>query len=182
MKSPPLAALPLLPFLPLCPPPPPSPPPPHMFLILSQVLLPTPRPSPFPFPLRGIHLHVELIRRPSGLVTQLWPWLGEGALSKAPKLRPGSFPFRPTQPHAALSWEPPELVRAKGWWLLVRGSTAGCLAYLLPLQLGSPVPIDHPCLPTGLVSNRMAGWVAGPAVGNRLLGPTAGQKKGVGSE
>lgn len=51
----------------------------HMVPIPSQA--PFPLPSPFPFPLRGPHLHVELIRSPSGLVTQL---LGRGPCPQPP--------------------------------------------------------------------------------------------------
>lgn len=51
----------------------------HMVPIPSQA--PLPLPSPFPFPLRGPHLHVELIRSPSGLVTQL---LGRGPCPQPP--------------------------------------------------------------------------------------------------
>lgn len=68
-----------------------------IFLLQTHVSNPfsgpsAPLPSPFPFPLRGLGSHVELIRRPSGLVTQLWPGLGEGALSTAPMLRCSSLP------------------------------------------------------------------------------------------
>lgn len=64
---------------------------------------PGPSPPPQPLPVSSLShpLHVELIKRPSGLVTQLWPWLGEGTLSTAPVQR-CSFPTL-TPPHLCLA-------------------------------------------------------------------------------
>ena len=92
----------------------------------------SPSPSPFPFPLRGPHSHVELIRRPSELVTQLWPGLEEGALSTAPMLRGPASPSGPCLALCSLELETTgaghgqELAGA-GWGKLARHPAHLCL-------------------------------------------------------
>lgn len=101
----------------------------------------SPSPSPFPFPLRGPHSHVELIRRPSELVTQLWPGLEEGALSTAPMLRGPASLSGPCLALCSLELETTgaghgQELAAAGWGKLAR------------LRLISArCPFNHPSLP-----------------------------------
>lgn len=62
---------------------------------------PSPPPQPLPVSFLSHLLHVELIKRPSGLVTQLWPGLGEGTPSMA-RVQRCSFP-KLIPPHLCLA-------------------------------------------------------------------------------